>query len=120
MKIKVDDVVKKEFAKSGKTIISTAEDIGISRVQLSKILKEPEMEMKYVLAIGKSIRFDFSKYFPILNTEKLEHMVNDPAVPYESMGNAELRNVVIETQAKYIMLLEEHVKVLHELKENRN
>lgn len=116
MKIKVDDIVNNEFTKSGKTLTATASDIGLSTVQLRKILKQKEMEMKYILAIGKSIRFDFSKHFPLLAAEKLQHMTMEPAIPYESMGNAELRNIIIETMAKYINLMEEHIKLLHEIK----
>ncbi|RZL31122.1 MAG: hypothetical protein EOP00_35480 [Pedobacter sp.] len=116
MKIKVSDIVGKEVARSGKTRTAIANDIGISTVQLRKILKEELMEMKYVVAIGKSIRVDFGKYFPELNAEKLGNILHDPEVPYEAMGNTELRDKIIEIQDKYVKLLEEHINLLKEIK----
>jgi hypothetical protein len=119
MKIKVDNIVNIEVIKSQKSITGIASDINLSRVQLRKILDKPEMEMKYILAIGKSIRFDFGKYFPELRTEFLDKMVQDPQANYGNMGNFELRNEIIDISAKYIKLLEDHVQLLKNCNENK-
>ncbi|MGY4385677.1 DNA-binding XRE family transcriptional regulator [Pedobacter sp. UYP24] len=115
MKIKVDEFVRNEVTKSGKTQTSIAKDVGISRVQLGKILALPEMEMKYVLGIGNSIRYDFSNIFPQLNTEVVSSIV-DGNHYFETANNLELRNQLLEIQQKYIKLLEAHVDLLHKLK----
>jgi len=115
MKIKVGEIVNKEVAKSGKTQLSIASDVGLSTVQLRKILRQPMMEMKYVLGIGKSIRFDFSKYFPELNSERLSKIVDEALEPLATMGNEELRDRIIEIQNKYVNLLEEHIQLLKKI-----
>jgi hypothetical protein len=115
VKIKVDDFVRKEVTKSGKTITSIAKDIGISRVQLGKILSYSEMEMKYVLAIGKSIRYDFANMFPQLNTEVVSSIV-DGSQYFDTANSLEIRNQLLEVQSKYIKLLEQHVELLHTIK----
>lgn len=120
MKIKVSDIVNKAVARSGKTRTAVANDVGITTVSLRKILREETMEMKYVLSIGKSIYQDFSKYFPELNSEKLGNILQEPAVPYENMGNTELRDKIIEIQDKYVRLLEQHIKLLEERKMDKN
>ena len=112
MKIKVGEIVRNEVTKSGKTQTSIAKDVGISRVQLGKILSSPEMEMKYVLAIGKSIRFDFSSTFPQLNTEVVSGLVSGNN-HFDTANNTELRTQLLEIQQKYIRLLEQHVDLLH-------
>lgn len=116
MKIRVSDFVKKQVSASGKRQIAIAKDVGLSTVQLRKILKDQDMEMKYILAIGKSINFDFSNYFPELNSEKLTNILSEPDVAYQSMGNIELRDKVIEVKSRYIKLLEEHIALLKEFK----
>lgn len=115
MKIKVGETVRNEVTKSGKTQTSIAKDIGISRVQLGKILALTEMEMKYVLGIGNSIRYDFSNDFPQLNTEVVSKLV-DGTQYFETANNLELRNQLLEIQQKYIKLLEAHVELLHTIK----
>jgi hypothetical protein len=115
VKIKVNDFVRNEVTKSGKTITGIAKDVGISRVQLGKILANSEMEMKYVLAIGKSIRYDFSNIFPQLNTEIVSSIV-DGNQYFDTANNLDLRNQLLEVQGKYIKLLEQHVDLLHSIK----
>jgi hypothetical protein len=115
VKIKVDDLVRNEVTKSGKTITGIAKDVGISRVQLGKILGNSEMEMKYVLAIGKSIRYDFSNMFPQLNTEVVSGIV-DGNQYFDTFNSLEIRNQLLEVQSKYIKLLEQHVELLHSIK----
>lgn len=113
MKIKVDNIVNIEVIKSKKSITGIASDINLSRVQLRKILDKPEMELKHILAIGKSIRFDFGKYFPELGTEFLDKMIQYPQADYGKMDNIELRNVLVDMSSKYIKLLEDHVQLLN-------
>lgn len=116
MKIRVSDFVKKQVSASGKRQIAIAKDVGLSTVQLRKILKDQDMEMKHILSIGKSINFDFSQQFPELNSEKLTNILSEPDVPYQRMGNVELRDQIIEIKSRYIKLLEEHILLLKEFK----
>lgn len=117
MKINVSDIVRKVVSSSGKRQISIAKDVSLSTVQLRKILKDNEIEMKHVLAIGKSINYDFSRHFPELNSEKLNNILREPEGLYDKMGNTELKNNMIELQGRYITLLEQHIKLLNDFNE---
>lgn len=116
--IKVGDIVLNEVNRSGKSKTQIAKDIKLSRSGLSKILARDEMEVKYVVRIGKSIRHDFSKHFPQINSELLGSFVNETSEEYSTLSNGELRAKMIELQSKYIKLLEEHVELLRTLKTN--
>jgi len=116
VKIKVGDIVKNEVLRTKIPKTQIARDLKKSRTWLDGILNSEEIEMKYVLAIGKAIRYDFSNHFPQLTSAKIDHLLTDPEIPYEIMDNAELRNQMIEMQGKYIKLLEEHIELLKDLK----
>jgi hypothetical protein len=115
VKIKVGDIVLNEVTKSGKSKTQLAKDLKISRTGLQKILDREDMDSRYILAIGKSIRYDFSNEFPQLNTEVLNDIVGGNLFA-EDANNFELRNQLLEIQQKYIRLLEQHVELLHQLK----
>lgn len=118
MKIKVDDIVFNEVTKSGKSKVQIAKDLDLSRTGLDNILKKKEMDMKYIIAIGKSIRYDFSNDFPQLNTEVVSSIVNGEKY-LETANNSELRDQLLEIQQKYIKLLEQHVILLSQKKSEK-
>jgi hypothetical protein len=111
MKIKVNDLVKNEVTRSGKQKKNIAEEIGISRNQLNNILAEPEMEMKYVVKIGKSIRHDFTKDLPQLAS----FVTDDDAVEYDTLNSNQLKNELLELQRKYTKLQDDYISTLKDL-----
>jgi hypothetical protein len=111
MKIKVNDFVKNEVSKAGKSKIQIAKDVGISRNQLTNILAEPEMEIKYVVKIGKSIRHDFTKDIPQMSN----FITSDDGVEYETLNNSQLRNELLELQRKHSQLQDDYIKTLKDL-----
>lgn len=116
--IKVGNIVSNEVNRSGKSKTQIAKDVHLSRTGLAKVLARTEMDMKYILGIGKSIRYDFSKHFPALNSELMGKILSDPLEEYESLSNGELRIKLIDLQSKYINLLEEHVELLKQVNQS--
>jgi len=115
MKIKVGDIVKNEVTKSKIPKVAISTTVGKSRTWLDNILSQEEIEVKYIIAIGKAIRVDFGFYFPELKKAP-EYLVEEPEGVYASYKEVSLRDQLIEMQSKYIALLEEHARVLREIK----
>lgn len=115
MKIKVNDFVRNEVVRSGKNKKQIAEEIGISRNQLNNILAEPDMEMKYIVKIGKSIRHDFRNDLPQLASL----MTDDTPVEYNQLNPNQLKDELMEIQRKYSALQDEYIQALKELLECR-
>jgi len=116
MKVKVGDIVRNEVLKSKKSKTQISKEMSKSRTWLDNILREDEMEIKHILGLSSVLEIDFSPLIPGLKKAAVSHLVNDPGASYVALGTAELRSQLIETQAKYIKLMEEHIKLLHELK----
>jgi hypothetical protein len=115
MKIKVNDLIKNQVTLSGKQKKNIADDIGISRNQLNNILAEPNMEVKYVLSIGKSIRHDFTKDLPDL----AKFVTDDVEVEYDRASVKELKDELLEMHRKYTKLQDDYINSLKELLECR-
>lgn len=115
MKIRVNDFVRNEVIRSGKHKKQIAADIGISRNQLNNILAEPDMEMKYVVKIGKSIRHDFRNDLPQLASLITE----DEPVEYNSLNLNQLKDEMMELQRKFSALQNDYIEALKELLECR-
>jgi hypothetical protein len=115
MKIKVNDFVRNEVVRSGKNKKQIAEEVGISRNQLNNILAEPEMEMKYIVKIGKSIRHDFRNDLPQLASL----MTDDEPVEYNQLNTSELKDELLEMQRKFTALQNDYIEALKELLECR-
>lgn len=118
LKIKVGDIVKNEVLRTKIPKTQIARDLKKSRTWLDGILNSEEIEMKHIIAIGKAIRYDFSKHFPQLISAKIDKLVTSPDTPFSAMDDSELRNQLIEMQGKYIKLLEEHVDLLRKVKDD--
>lgn len=115
MKIKVNDLVTNEVVRSGKQKKQIAADIGISRNQLNNILAEPEMEMKYIVKIGKSIRHDFREDLPQLASL----ITDDEPVEYNQLNTSQLKDELLEMQRKFAALQNDYIQSLKELLECR-
>lgn len=116
MKVKVGDAVRNEVLKSKKPKTQIAKELHKSRTWLDNVLRDELMDIKHILGIGSVLEIDFSPIIPGLKKAAMNHLVNEPSTAYAALGTADLRAQLIDTQAKYIKLMEEHIKVLHELK----
>ncbi len=111
MKIRVGDFVKNEVTRSGKQKKQIAMDIGISRNQLNNILAEPDMEIKYITKIGKSIKHDFTKDLPQLSSFVTEEV----PIEYESLTISQLKDELLDIRRKFSDLQSEYIGTLKEL-----
>jgi len=109
MKIYVNDIVKNEVIKSKIPKSRLAAEMGLSRIGLSKILEREYIDSKYIIAIGKIIRYDFSVNFPELHAPA----DTSETLSYDTLDNHQLRSKLIELQAKYVHILEEYIKLLN-------
>jgi len=116
MKINVGDIVSNAVHQQKlKNITQIAGEIGITRVTLNSILKSDQMEVKYIIAIGKSLQIDFSKFFKELSGPNSVNIVEDPGELYRS--NIKLREkyeTLLEEnkdlQNRYIEMMEKYIK----------
>lgn len=110
MKIQVDDLVRNAVDNSRVYRKTISDSMHISREWLRKMLNDPQMEVKNILAIGKAINYDFSVHFPELQRTNGVGF-NEPSSDYfaeDFKGQLfELQKKYIELQAKYINLLED-------------
>lgn len=118
-KIIVGDAIRNAVARQrlfNKTQL--AKEIGISRNQLNNILNVDEMEMKYILAIGKTIGQDFSILFPKLKKyQELvepnhEFILEEPDALFKKAKV--IREEIIRLQTDYITELNSKVITLME------
>lgn len=116
MKIKVGDTVKNQVTKSIKPKTHIAKDLGISRTWLDRILEQEELEIKFILGIGKSLDFDFSTLFPSLKDRISVNTVESALELDEEITDDNVKIKLIEVQAKYIKLLEAHIRLMEKLK----
>lgn len=116
MKIKVGEIVKNAVLTSKLSKGDIVEKLGKSRTWLSNVLDNEYMPMKYILQIGNVLEVDFTKSIPELTKVIKNSKLDVAEQEVNEMSNIQLRNTVIETQSKYIALMEQYIKVLEEIK----
>ncbi len=106
MKIKVGELVKNQVNKSDQPRTKIAQKSGMSRNWLNHILENEEMDVKHIVAIGKAIKYDFSKDLP-----QLKYSFDD-VTEYDSTSLAECQQKVGELTSKYLNLLEKYTALV--------
>lgn len=120
MKIKVGEIVKNAVLTSKLSKGDIVEKLEKSRTWLKNVLDEEYMSMKYVFQFGEVLNIDFTKSIPELNKIMANSKVGEPEETYGEMNNIQLRDNVIKVQQKYINLMEQHIKLLEEIKGVKN
>lgn len=91
------EVVRKVIKESGLTITRIAAAIHISRTQLYDDFSNPEMSFDRILAIGRVLKYDFSRHFRELMNKVDPRADSDEAVPMSKL---------VECQNKLITAME--------------
>lgn len=118
MKIYVGEVVKNAVKSPGQLIPTNkiAALIGVSRAHFYHLINDPEMNIEYVIKIGKAINVDFSKQIKELKDwEDDVSSLEDSEVIYSTREKLELE--LIDIQRKYILALEDIRGLQKELRE---
>lgn len=106
------EIVRQEIAKSGLTMRSIADKIGVSRKTLYNWIEEINMPWERIFAIGKAIRHDFSTNFPEL---KKPDVLQEPLPYYEVKSLEECLRELDYYKTKVIDLLEERDRLRHDI-----
>ena len=101
-------IVRKTINKLGIKIKEVANKSNISRGTLYNYFKEPDLDNKVLLKLGKVLRYDFSIHFPELIPLKEEIEQKNDLELYGERTTEELA----EIQRKYYKLLEKHNTLL--------
>jgi predicted metallo-beta-lactamase superfamily hydrolase len=106
------EIVANAIKLSGKPMAQVARDIKRSRTNIYAQLDRADMDVDIILAIGKSIHYDFKKHFP----EVFKNVVEEPTEKYENQSTLlkkclEEKNLFKE---KYYDIMEAHNKLLEE------
>jgi plasmid maintenance system antidote protein VapI len=116
MKVFVGDEIRNAIVQQAlKSKTEIAAEIGISRNQLNNILGKDEMEVKYVLALGKTLHVDFSKTLKSLQTPSIE-MLLEAEEKYVTEKDI-LKDELLQIHRKYVEALEEINQLHKEIKE---
>lgn len=101
-------VVQKTINKLGLKIKEVARQTKISRGTLYNYFKQPDLDNKVLLKLGRVLRYDFSVHFPELIPLKKEFEDEDGLEIYGERTTEELA----EIQRKYYKILEKHNTLL--------
>ncbi|HEY0056317.1 MAG TPA: hypothetical protein VGB63_13255 [Pedobacter sp.] len=121
MKLYVGETVKKAVYDELQPVSITkiAKLVGLSRTRLYGILEEPEMEVKYILKLGKILNVDFSKKVKGYDEHVAElAKFEDIEVQYGTRKENEASDL-LDLQRKYIAALEDIIRLKRELDKSK-
>jgi transcriptional regulator with XRE-family HTH domain len=115
------EIVRLRLKGMGFKLSQIADRSGIARSSIYKYLNEQDLSWSIIQQIGSAIRYNFRKDFPDMPVEVLE--IQEALMPFdhesdpaESMSKSELRLVAETWKNKYLELMEEHVKLLRQIR----
>lgn len=95
-------VLKHIVKKSGIKLIKLSQKLGVSRGKLGLFFSRKEVDGKFLMEVGKIVKYDFSVDFPDLIPFKLEQLEKESLEVFE----ASTQEDIIKVQRIYIELLE--------------
>lgn len=118
MKIKVGENIKKAVLTSKLSKTDIVKKLQKLRTWLDKILDEEYMPLKYVIQFADVLDMDFYQSIPDLKKYSPRQTTEEKMDNIDDLSFIELKDKMIHIQSKYIDLLEQHLKLLEELKNN--
>ena len=91
--------------------------INLSRAQFYAIINNPEIDIEYLLKIGKAIGVDFSKQVPELKRLDVNNALAVSEGVYKVSSATEPDDELLELQRKYIHVLEDNILLRKELRQ---
>jgi len=103
------EMVELAIRKSGYTITTISEKLGVSRNTLYNKFQKPNLNYDFIALVGQLIHYDFSNEFPVLKQISLDR--SEKAGPQD---NAHV-GVLLRLEQQYFRLLEVYNKLLYTL-----
>ena len=118
MKFYVGNTVKNAVLDAKKYVKMNAlcKQIDLSRTQLYTILNQPEMELKYIVGIGKAIGVDLTSNLKGFKKEDLDNLVLESEDNFQATGS-DMKDELLDIQRKYIASLEENNRLWQRIRE---
>jgi hypothetical protein len=106
------EVVKEAVLKSGLTLTSLRQKLGISRPTLYRRFEEPNLSFEFIEQVGVLIRHDFAQEFRELAPPA--NVAAEPAASYQLDSLDDCKNKLLHVYGLYTELQERYVALLAE------
>lgn len=113
MKLHRGNIVKKAFEASGYKKIKICDELKISRPTFDRYLEVADLEVEFILKVGKLINYDFSGEIPEVKTISDDSLGDLELKDLKDVSSVfELRKLVMLYKNKYFDTLEKYTSIL--------